>query len=182
MVDAGVIDPLQFDRLVIGIAVENGAPRGPAVRDSEQYADGWVGLMLAVRRFDPSRGAEFIDFAAPYVRGTIWNGKVRRRGPGWRRKSKEPGPRMLSFGRADADEGFRAAAVADHRSGPDVDARDQAEFLLRFLDTRSRRLVVRVMEGMSIAAAGRAEEAPISQPTASHVIGRALDRMRAVGR
>jgi len=36
--------------------------------------DGVMGLMKAIERFDPNRGAEFKYFARPYIRGAIFDG------------------------------------------------------------------------------------------------------------
>lgn len=59
--------------------------RGESIEDLEQVA--YVGLLLAAKRFDPSRGFEFVRFAAPTISGELkrhlrdkaWGAHVPRR-------------------------------------------------------------------------------------------------------
>ena len=59
--------------------------RGAEIEDLEQVA--YVGLLLAINRFDPERGIEFVRFAAPTITGELkrhlrdkaWGAQVPRR-------------------------------------------------------------------------------------------------------
>jgi RNA polymerase sigma-B factor len=84
-------DPRIRDRIVqdhIGLArflARRFAGRGEPSEDLEQVA--YLGLLLAVGRFDPDRGIEFVRFAAPtitgelkrYLRDKAWGTHVPRR-------------------------------------------------------------------------------------------------------
>jgi len=43
----------------------------PGVESGELVQVGYVGLMLAIRRFDPNRGSEFLAFARPTIQGEM---------------------------------------------------------------------------------------------------------------
>jgi RNA polymerase sigma-32 factor len=55
-------------RLVVKIAMDY---RGYGLPIQELIGEGHVGLMRAVCRFDPGRGARFATYAAWWVRGTV---------------------------------------------------------------------------------------------------------------
>lgn len=58
------------------------------VRDSEFYADAWVGLLKAKETFNPEFGYTFLTYAAATIRGEILDGIRRRRGAGRRGKDR----------------------------------------------------------------------------------------------
>lgn len=46
----------------------------PGLTRDDHYANGAIGLIYAIRRFDPSRGVKFETFARPHVSGEIRHG------------------------------------------------------------------------------------------------------------
>lgn len=60
---------LTYASLVRGIARQFYRPVGMTFEDLTQI--GWVGLMKAWHRFDPSRGIKFSTYARPIIRGEI---------------------------------------------------------------------------------------------------------------
>ena len=88
------MDLLSYDSLVIHWAVRFGA-RSP-VKDSQQYADGWIGLLHASRHYSPERVSKrtgkpilFSTYASLCIRRTIisgyqqWKGRDQRKRKGF---------------------------------------------------------------------------------------------------
>ncbi len=123
--EAATINPLDHERLVCHLARKLGA-RSP-IRQSEQYSAGWLGLMLAVQRFDPARGRAFSTFAWKTIRGTILT-LVHNRG--------EQGRRTVSLS-ADL-----LACLPGRDDAPEAPVGDVIGDLLAGLPERSRRILV----------------------------------------
>jgi len=63
------INVLDWDKLVMKIALRFRA--GQPVRDSWQYAEGWIGLIRASELFDPARGCKFTTYAMRAIKSQI---------------------------------------------------------------------------------------------------------------
>jgi RNA polymerase sigma factor (sigma-70 family) len=168
---------LAYEPLVMKLAIQYGADRGN-VRDSEQYADGWIGLTKAAQRFDPAGEATFATYAFKFVRGRIING-LRARRFGSRNGPAIPVRRFSEMGH-DEEGGDFAATVADRFAEAGVvDVRDACERYMRGLHARTRRLVVRVvMNGWTMERAGAAEEKPIGAERVRRIVDKALAKMK----
>ena len=53
--------------------------RNQSVLDSEEFADGCLGLTKAINSFDPSRGNKFSTYAFALIRNEILSGVKRRK-------------------------------------------------------------------------------------------------------
>jgi hypothetical protein len=60
----------EHERSVCHIAIGLGAD-ARSVRDSWQFAEGYMGMMRAAEKFDPSRGVKFLTFATYHIRARI---------------------------------------------------------------------------------------------------------------
>lgn len=115
-------------RLSRQFAILDGVP----TEDSDAYADACVGLCQARRSFDPSRGFQFITFAASCARMAMRNG-YRARGRGWRR-----GDKSIAVGQTVSDFG----TVADESQSVEeqLDRSEQIEKLRASIDQLPERL------------------------------------------
>lgn len=66
--------------LVRSIAAQLIRSAPPPLKFDDLVAYGRVGLVTAASRFDPTRGPSFADYAAPRIRGAMWDG-FRKGGP-----------------------------------------------------------------------------------------------------
>lgn len=67
------------------------------LEDTDEYAEGCVGLIEAARRFDASRGFKFSTFACNYIRGYILSWKNGLRKDAKRDMSRHDDRRMMPF-------------------------------------------------------------------------------------
>ena len=51
---------------------------GELIEDTEEFADGLVGLTAILQKFEPERGLQFSTPAWRYIRNAIWSGQRRR--------------------------------------------------------------------------------------------------------
>src|SRR5947209_2331829 len=83
--------------------------------------EGCIGLLSALRAFDPGRGVKFSTFAGPAIRWSILRAQSRGR-----------------------KSGVEFSLLGDQfpaRDQPDLDAKDETATLLRCLPERDRRIV-----------------------------------------
>jgi RNA polymerase sigma factor (sigma-70 family) len=69
-------DLMEFDKMAMAVAIQFGA--GSPVRDSWQYAEAWLGLCEAAKRFRPALGYRFTTFAGWYMWGMVQSHRARR--------------------------------------------------------------------------------------------------------
>lgn len=90
--------------------------------------DGFVGLLQAVRRFDPTRGVSFSDYADSRVRGAILDGLRSRRLGRW---SPHRDRREASFVSLESAARRIRGTLADDRPTPDrvLENRERSDLL-----------------------------------------------------
>lgn len=128
---ANSINPMDYDRLVVMIARKCGA-KAP-IRDSEQYANGWLGLLRACELFDPSLGFAFTSYAYQWILNKI-NRPVKDMG-----KMSAPKLESVSYSQTVDDWDPSTDRGEDHQNT--VERYDECNMLLRVLDNRSREIV-----------------------------------------
>jgi len=166
--------------LVATIARAMGRRLPPTVEVDDLINDGVLGLMDALRRYDPQRRVGFTTYAGHRIRGAILDG-LRKRDPlprAYRRlQNGEPGRRIQFLALDEAmtvpDEGERdpeAAAV-------EADLRRQVWLGLAALPPRDRQvLVLRMVRGLPLRAV--AVHLSISITRVAEIQARGLARMR----
>lgn len=160
-----MIDPEQYIPLVCHLAIRHGAPRGDAVKDSEQFADGMVGLLRACRSFDPGRGVKFISYAWYAIARAIDHDAYRVR------KRKYTTTPELSGYNQDEFPG-RELLPADS-----AEQRDAVARAFRGIPRRDRYVVEQtIMYGRTLGDVGN--ELGFSRERCRQIRKRALDRMR----
>lgn len=170
------IDPVDHDRLVFVLAKKYGAR--PPVRDSEQYANGWLGLMRAVDRFDPRKGFTFATYASYWVKAAIMRP--------WRAQqtqSRGRGAYELSLSQISEEAQLATELTSRDPDGCDRSASNEraaiATDLLRFIDERTRRMVERRwIDGWTLEAIGDAEG--VSRERVRQITGRGMRMLRVV--
>ncbi len=179
------IDTSQYDRLVMHFALKFGA-RQP-VKDSWQYAEGWIGLIRAARRYSPDRGAKFTTLASITIRHAILS-VMKRAGC----HNRRIGETSIPFSQTAAGElDFRGEDLAvDDWPEPDVDVQereaeamrlDLCDDLFRFLDERTRRFIkASVVRGLTYDEIGMREQPRISRERVRQIIEKGLEKMRDI--
>jgi RNA polymerase sigma factor (sigma-70 family) len=171
-----VINPSDFDGCVCKLAIANGAKRS-AVRESEQFADGQLGLAEAIKKFDPTRGTKFFAFAYTYIHGRIVSGLRKRHGKPGSAKNRA---RVKPFSEFAADDNDPTSFLAIAKDlGNDLETREEVERILSPLDPRERRFVERrIIDGMTCQAVGQMEKPAVSQDTVSKHVRLAIEKLR----
>lgn len=149
-----------YDRLVVVIAWTLGARH--LIRDSEQYADGWVGLLKGLACHDPSRGGPLSKHLAFRVRSAILDGLRARRRTIDRHLAHDPIALLLAPGRPE----------------PDPDASIDVAAILARLDGRSARITWDVVGlGIPGAVAGRVVRPPLSERQTQRIARRSIEAL-----
>lgn len=171
---ASDIDLAEYEGLVCQLAMHYGARPG-RVMDSEQYADGWIGLVKARDKFRPELGHKFMTYAYSYVRGYILYGIRSRRPNRFGPPINVAAFSQIGDGRSFGD--FQGASVVDPE--PSHLIREECESLLGMLDERSRRFVrLSIFDRMTMEDIGRTVTPHLSRQRVQQVIREALDIMR----
>lgn len=193
------INPLDYEKLVIYWCHQCKAP--PPVKDSEEYGDGWIGLINACKSYDPAKinpasgkPYAFSTYASNGIKHAIWNRQDLRRaakrgGVGLGIKRYET-IGVWSMGHAHSGifgRNYSGAGdtrnddldLADHRS-PEVsliDDREHCEGLLAVLSERFQKIVrACLMEDISIREVARREG--LSHTRIVQILNRSLYLMR----
>lgn len=177
------INPAEHDGLVIKLAMMHRA-RHP-VKDSEQYANGWLGLLAAADRYDPSFGVAFATYAVWWIRMAITR-------PHYLKFTNKRGNGIIKtiaasqLTREDSRRPLDNDIAIDRAPTPAAQAIDLEEMrqsgqivwdLLRRLDQRTERFVRRVvMLGWTLEECGLAEG--ITRERVRQIVGRGLRKMR----
>lgn len=159
------VDPRQHVGLVLKCA-GGGCRREKA----ERISDGYLGLVSAARRYDPTLGHAFSTYAIPRIRGAILDGIRARRG--WRR---------LNGGQRVAE----AVALGDWIAGPEETDRaailtseaNRLRFALLTLPTHERQMIS-LLFYEDRPAVEVAEMTGVSQGRISQIKRSALERLR----
>lgn len=112
--------------LVRSIAAQLIRSAPPPLTFDDLVAYGRVGLVTAATRFDSSRGPSFADYAAPRIRGAMWDG-FRKEGPfGDCRERK----RLLKLERVrvEDDEQLGRLMLGDQHGCPQDDWAERADY------------------------------------------------------
>ncbi len=166
--------------LVAAIARAMGRRLPPTVEVDDLINDGVLGLMEALRRYDPQRRVGFTTYAGHRIRGAILDG-LRRRDPlprAYRRRQKtEPNHRVqfLALDEAlmvpDGEEGDPEALAVE------ADLRRQVWLGLAALPPRDRQvLVLRMVRGLTLREV--AAHLSLSITRVAEIQTRGLARMR----
>lgn len=133
--------------------------RGGAMDHDDLVQCGAIGLLLAIRRFEPERGVTFSTFAAPYIRGLILNGIY---GEGFpirtpRHVRRAEAQEVMSLSNSD---GFSSGQSdpTDPQSAQSfrvIEARDQLSHLMSKMTARERQAAMGVLSGQSATAVAR---------------------------
>src|SRR5258708_6493708 len=91
----------------------------PPLKFDDLVAYGRLGLVMAARRFDPTRGPSFADYAAARVRGAMLDG-FRKEGPFGDCRERRRLPKLERV-RVDNDEQLGRLMVAHERKAPQDD-------------------------------------------------------------
>lgn len=193
------INLLDYEKLVIYWCHQCKAP--PPVRDSEEYGDGWVGLINAVKSYDPAKinpqsgkPYAFSTYASNGIKHAIWNRqglrKAAKRGGTGSGVKRYESIGVWSMGHAHSSlfGGSYSGAgdtrngdldLADHRS-PEaslIDDREQCDGLLSVLSERFQRVVRKcLMEDIPICEVARREG--LSHTRIVQILNRSLYLMR----
>jgi RNA polymerase primary sigma factor len=162
------------DWLVCHLAIRYGA-KPWAVKDSWQYSAGWCGLMRAVEKFDPGRGATFATYAHWWIRQGITRQfqekKAAKRGGGT--------VRTVAFSQiGEAEAGSAEAALATSLDpDPLIDERAAAAELWRVLSPRAKEVVERhVCGGETLEAVGAT--LGVTRERVRQICVKAMDKLR----
>lgn len=176
---ANDINPVDHEKLVFFWAIRYGA-RDP-VRDSEEYANGWIGLLRACELFDPAKGCKFSTYATYWIRQAIMrfydNQKLRKNGSGVIKTVV-----FSQIADLDSDSDWEPA-IDRQPEPPDAAAiREEAELcdkLLRTLCPRERRFVrAKFLEGRTLQDIAEGEVPRISLERVRQMIERAIAKMQ----
>ncbi len=158
------VDPLKFNRLVCKLAIKHGADKARA-EDSDQYANGWIGLMSAIKYFDPTRKVKFISYAWLCIEREIRDGA--------KRADTQHSKAAFQINEIEAD-GIQSREP-DHEKV--ITDRELARLALKQLGERDRELMrLRHCEGLTLRAAGA--RLGISHERSRQLEQRALGKIR----
>jgi RNA polymerase sigma factor (sigma-70 family) len=111
---------------------------GPNLCDTEEFADGLVGLAVAIQKFNPTLGNKFSTFAYPCIRNEILKGLVSR--------GKGGGEDCMTV--ADLD-------FADSRQDNSVEVLDFAQHWLRRLPPKMKWVLAERFNGRKFHEIGK---------------------------
>jgi len=137
-------------------------------------SDAMLGLLMAARSFDPTRGVAFATYATPRINGAMLDGLRERQGP-----------KVLSLDvvayRRDGREVTRGDLVVGNGEpvGAAIERHDDIEHLLSFLSSDSRQMVREYYFGeLTITQVGHLHG--MFRERASKRLELARNRMRAI--
>jgi DNA-directed RNA polymerase specialized sigma24 family protein len=173
-----VDDLLQFDGLVFKLARRYGA-RYP-VRDSEQYADGWVGLLRYWPSYQPDQGVCPLTEAFRCIRWGILDG-FHERGESPRRRRRRRRTVLCRSNLPDPGQWDNLVHDFPARPAPDPAIAVDARTCLHAMYDRPRRLVDRVyLQGWTQQQAGAAEDPAITRFAVREFIDRGFRQARSL--
>ena len=112
--------------LVRSIAAQLIRSAPPPLSFDDLVAYGRVGLVSAAGRFDPTRGSSFADYAAPRIRGAMWDG-FRKEGPFGDCRERKHLPRLERI-RVEDDEQLGRLMHGDQHASPQDDWAERADY------------------------------------------------------
>jgi RNA polymerase sigma factor (sigma-70 family) len=112
--------------LVRSIAAQLIRSAPPPLTFDDLVAYGRVGLVTAAARFDPSRGPSFADYAAPRIRGAMWDG-FRKEGPFGDCRERKRLPKLERV-RVEDDEQLGRLMLGDQHASPQDDWAERADY------------------------------------------------------
>lgn len=133
--------------------------RGGAMDHDDLVQCGAIGLLLAIRRFDPERGVTFGTFAVPYIRGLILNGIYGEgctiRTP--RHVRRDGRQEVMSLSNKDGFSSQQSDLTDPQptRAFNAIEARDQLSHLMGKMTARERQAAIGVLSGQSATAVAR---------------------------
>ncbi|MEO8211696.1 MAG: sigma-70 family RNA polymerase sigma factor [Myxococcales bacterium] len=112
--------------LVRSIAAQLIRSAPPPLTFDDLVAYGRVGLVTAATRFDSSRGPSFADYAAPRIRGAMWDG-FRKEGPFGDCRERKRLPKLERV-RVEDDEQLGRLMLGDQHGCPQDDWAERADY------------------------------------------------------
>ena len=112
--------------LVRSIAAQLIRSAPPPLVFDDLVAYGRVGLVTAAARFDSSRGPSFADYAAPRIRGAMWDG-FRKEGPFGDCRERKRLPKLERV-RVEDDEQLGRLMLGDQHACPQDDWAERADY------------------------------------------------------
>lgn len=153
-------DLADYDAMVCQLAIRAGGnPRW--IKDTDEYADGLLGLVLASKAFRSEKGYAFSTLAWHYIRGLIQRGHQTRFGKPGSQKRKSP---EVLFSVIEDSQGWSPdITVSFDLESPEF-AWEETERILSMLDDRHRRMVERrILGNMTLGEIAALESPPISK-------------------
>jgi RNA polymerase sigma factor FliA len=98
----------------------------PPLSFDDLVAYGRVGLVTAAARFDPKRGPRFADYAAPRIKGAMWDG-FRKEGPFGDCRERKRLPKMERV-RIEDDEQLGSLMHGNEHAGPQDDLAERTDY------------------------------------------------------
>ena len=98
----------------------------PPLTFDDLVAYGRVGLVTAASRFDSTRGTAFADYAAPRIRGAMWDG-FRKEGPFGDCRERKRLPKLERV-RVEDDEQLGRLMLGEQHASPQDDWAEQADY------------------------------------------------------
>jgi len=172
------------DSLPLVAAIARTLSRGlpPSVELDELINDGVIGLIEALRRFDPSRGVGFSTYAGHRIRGAMLDG-LRARDPlprALRRALKAVADPRFQFGMVEIEEALMIPE--DDALGPEarvleIELRNELRSGVQALPPRDRQvLVLRMVRGLPLRVV--AAELGLSITRIAEIQARGVVRLR----
>lgn len=112
--------------LVRSIAAQLIRSAPPPLTFDDPVAYGRVGLVTAASRFDSTRGPSFADYAAPRIRGAMWDG-FRKEGPFGDCRERKRLPKLERV-RVEDDEQLGRLMMGDQHGSPQDDWAERADY------------------------------------------------------
>ena len=112
--------------LVRSIAAQLIRSAPPPLSFDDLVAYGRVGLVTAAARFDPHRGPAFADYAAPRIRGAMWDG-FRKEGPFGDCRERKRLPKLERV-RVEDDEQLGRLMLGDRYASPQEDWAERTDY------------------------------------------------------
>lgn len=182
------IDPMDHKGLVTKLAVRylSRCDQHRPIEETDEYQDGFIGLMEAVDRFDSSMGFSFTTYAYYYIRAYILRAKYGPRRANGTFTKRMPAKFTDLLRQA---EDPQAAAKRTERvvydNGPKaVENRDLCDWLVGCLSKRERFVVEQYFSGLTLTRVGEQMCPQVGKERVRQILAVAIDKMwtRADGR